>query len=109
MGLSVNKKFETGQSPVGHMSGYCVSDGAAATGKKYVVGFSPRIIRFKNITDLVFYEWFLGMDSPAALKTVATGRITLEAAEGITAEEDGFTIPASILLASKTFVWEAVG
>lgn len=112
MSVTVNTRFDKTSGhhqEVGHMSGYVETDAGAAASSTFAVGFSPRIVRFKNVGDRVCYEWFAGMTSPGALKTAASGTVTLETKEGVTVGEDSFTIPASILQPSRKFVWEAVG
>lgn len=92
------------------------TDGAAAAAVVVPLGFVPRYVRVVNLTDRIQYEWFEGMTNPGALKQVAAGTGTLETTEGptiISPALDGsgnsFSIPATIMLASKSFVWAAFG
>lgn len=97
-------------------TGTLVTDAAAAAAATVSLGFTPRYIRISNLTDRITYEWFEGMTNPGALKQAAAGTGTLETTEGPTVNApavDGtgnsFTIPATIMLASKTFAWAAFG
>lgn len=106
--------------------GKVVTDAGAAAITTFLTGFKPRYIRFVNITDRIEYEWYDGMTEPGALKTVAAGTRTLETTEGPTVlgpgtaasaasaiaggvVGNGFSVPTSVILASKTFAWEAKG
>ena len=70
------------------------------------LGFKPRYIRVDNVTDRIALEWFEGMTTAHALKTVAAGTRTLETSGGITVDgaEVGFT-PVQ----SKQYRWVAFG
>lgn len=89
--------------------GKVVADAGVAIAETFTLGFTPRHIRVINLTDRVSYEWFAGMTSPGALKTAAAGTQTLETTEGITvdATANTFSVPAAIMIASKTFAWIA--
>ena len=99
---------------VNHTTGKLDSDASAAA---FVVslGFVPRLFKMVNLTDRITYEWAAGMTNPGALKTVAAGTRTLETTEGFTVgtvaagTADQVTVPTSIMLASKSFYWEALG
>lgn len=95
---------------VNHKTGYVVSDGGAAAATTFTLGFTPRIVRFHNVTDRISDEWYQGMAAASSIHTVAVGTRTLEATNGITVGTDGtFTVTAVTMVASKTFVWEAIG
>ena len=95
---------------VNHATGYVVSDSATAAAATFTVGFIPRIVRFHNVTDRISDEWLTGMAAASSIHTVAAGTRTLETTNGITVGTDGtFTVTAVTMVASKTFVWEAVG
>lgn len=108
MALTTNTSTNNG-GITNHAIGSVVTDSGAAAVTTFTVGFAPRRINFVNLTDRIGYEWFEGMTSPGALKSAAAGTRTLETTEGITVGANSFTIPTSIILASKTFAWEAVG
>lgn len=42
------------------------------------VGFTPRYIRWWNVTDRIAVEWFEGMAADTCLKTAANGTQTIE-------------------------------
>jgi len=127
-------------------SGSFSTDAGTAADYNIYTGFKPRYIRVINITDLLQYEWMVGLTNPGALLTTgSTGVITNSAVEaaGITvlgagavgdsavsrvadpglivsspAEHtnsqggvvgNGFTIDEDIMVASKSFLWFAMG
>ena len=55
-------------------------------------GFKPRFVRIVNVTSLDQMEWYEGMASDSAVKTVAAGTRTLLVADAIIPLEDGFTV-----------------
>jgi hypothetical protein len=87
------------------------------------VGFTPRYIKFTNLTDRVSIEWFEGMAANTCLKTAAGGTQTLETSNGgITVCTSDGTASTSgrcfkvlqnatlaAILASKVCTWYAVG
>ena len=113
MALTTNTSEVSG-SVVNHSTGKLVTDASAAAAVTLTIGFVPRVFRLVNITDRITYEWYTGMTNPGAVKTVAAGTRTLETTEGFTfgtvalGTADNVTIPATIMLASKTFHWEAI-
>ena len=110
MALSVNQRYERRPTdPIGHLNGHMETDASPAAATTIKLGYPPRIVRVKNVTDRMAYEWFSGMSIPSSLKTASSGTVTLETAECIAVGDNEFTIPASIMLASKKLVWEAVG
>lgn len=91
--------------------GRVVTDAATAADTTFTVGFSPRIVRFINLTDRITLEWYEGMAADSAIMTVAAGTRTLITTEGITANAtlNGFSVKAASIPASKVFSYEAVG
>lgn len=89
--------------------GQVVSDAGAAADTTFVIGYRPRVVRFINLTDRSTLEWFEGMADDSALLTVAAGTRTLITAAGVTPTQNGFTIKAASLVASKTYTYEAIG
>lgn len=87
--------------------GKIVSDAGAAAAATITLGFTPRYIKFVNLTDRITDEWFEGMASASSLHTVAAGTMTLETTNGIAVSGPSFTLTATTLVASKTFYWEA--
>jgi hypothetical protein len=113
MALTTNTQATSG-GVVNHSTGVLVNDAGGAVTATVSLGFDPRVFRIHNVTDRISYEWYSGMTNPGAVKTVAAGTRTLETTEGPTigtaaAQTLGqVSLPTSILLASKTFVWEAI-
>lgn len=114
MALTTNTRVDSA-GVVNHSSGYMVNDAVAAT-VAISLGFVPRYFKLVNLTDRITYEWWSGMalTGGAALKTVATGVRTLETTEGPTfgtvalGTADVVTLSTALILASKTFAWEAL-
>ena len=59
-------------------------DAAAPAEASYNVGFAPRYVRVDNVTDRIMLEWYEGMTSAHAVKTLAAGTRSLEVAAGVT-------------------------
>ena len=108
MALTTNTIARSG-GVINHATGYVVSDGGAAAATTFTVGFTPRIVRFHNVTDRISDEWLTGMASASSIHTVAAGTRTLETTNGIAVSGNTFTVTATTMVASKTFVWEAIG
>lgn len=115
MALTTNTQSNA-MSVVNHATGLIVTDSASAAAITVSLGFLPRIVRFRNVTDRISDEWYEGMASASSIHTVAAGTVTLEATNGIAvtgsangATTCGFTLTATTMVASKTFVWEAIG
>lgn len=89
--------------------GKIVTDASAAAALTISLGFTPRYVRFVNLTDRITDEWFDGMASASSLHTVAAGTMTLEATNGIAVSGNSFTLTATTMVASKTFYWMAEG
>ena len=89
--------------------GQVVSDAGAAADTLFVTGYLPRVVRFINLTDRITIEWFEGMAADSAIQTVAAGTRTLITTAGITVAQNGFSVKAATLIASKTFTYEAIG
>jgi hypothetical protein len=58
------------------------------------LGFRPRYIRVENATDRIVNEWFEGMTTAHAVRTVAAGTRSLETSGGPTVVGDtvGFAV-----------------
>ena len=69
-------------------------------------GFTPRYVRVENITDRIAFEWFEGMTSGHALKTVAAGTRTAETSGGVTVSGRVFGFP---VLQNKQYRWVVFG
>lgn len=106
MALSTNTQSNT--TGVSNFAvGKVVTDGGAAAATTFTLGFTPRKVRFVNLTDRITDEWFEGMASASSLHTVAAGTVTLETTNGIAVSGNTFTVTATTMVASKTFYWEA--
>ena len=99
-----------------YTTGYVVTDAGAAANTVFTLGYVPRSVRWYNVTDGISDEWLAGMANGSALHAVAAGTRTLAASPngitvGVQGAPDGgtFTIPAALIPASKTFVYEAQG
>lgn len=80
----------------------------AALLKASVNGINAKLDADAGVTDTNFAAtWNV---TNVALHTVAAGTRTFDMSLGITVGEDGtFTLPAGLMIASKSFVWEAIG
>lgn len=107
MALTTNTQDSSG-GVVNVSTGYVVTDAGAAADTTFTVGFTPRIVRFHNLTDRISDEWIEGMAAASSLHTVAAGTRTLETTNGITVTGNGFSVKAATILASKSYAWEAV-
>lgn len=114
MALTTNTKSQT-MGLCNHAVGSLVTDASAAAAVSIAVGFVPRKIVLHNLTDRISQEWFEGMAANNCLQTVAVGTRTLDVANGpalgtaAAGTETTITFPATAMLASKTFAWEAIG
>ena len=108
MALTTNSQTNTGG--IANVAvGKIVTDSGAAAAVTITLGFAPRIVRFRNITDRISDEWYEGMASANSIHTVANGTVTLETTNGIAVSGNTFTLTATTMVASKTFAWEAIG
>lgn len=87
-------------------NGSYLDDAASPAAAAISLGFKPRYIRVENATDRILLEWWEGMTTAHAVKTVAIGTRTLETSGGITVDggEIGFT-PVQ----NKQYRWVAFG
>lgn len=71
-----------------------LDDAGSPAAASYDVGFRPRYVRVDNVTDRTVLEWYEGMTSAHAVKTVAAGTRTLETSGGVTVSSDtiGFAV-----------------
>jgi hypothetical protein len=93
---------------------YFTTDSATAADTVFNFGFVPDRVRFINLTDRIQDEWFAGMAADTALHTVAAGTVTLATSGGITVntaanaagtvKRGDISIPAALMVASKSFV-----
>ena len=72
-----------------------LDDAGSPAAASYTVGFTPRYVRVDNVTDRIMFEWYQGMTTDYAVKTVAAGTRTLETSGGITVS--GYTIGFAVL------------
>ncbi len=90
-------------------NGFVTTDAGTATAQTFTLGFAPRIVRFRNITDRISDEWYEGMSASNSIHTVAAGTVTLETTNGILVSGNTFTLTAATMVASKSYAWEAIG
>lgn len=109
--MALTTNFNTAHQVRNHTIGQVVSDAATAVDTTFNVGYSPRRVRFINVTDRITLDWYEGMAPDSALRTDATGAGTLITTAGITANAvlNGFSVKAAAIPASKTFIYEVVG
>jgi len=113
-GVTTNTQA-TAAGVLNHATGVVVSDAGAATGFTFTCGFIPRVIRWQNVTDGIMHEWYEGMTNPGAIKTLAAGTRSIETTNGFTVGTTAagtagtFTVAAALIIASKSYVWEAFG
>ena len=98
----------------------------AITAADYIVqsvGFTPRYVKFDNVTDRIQAEWYEGMAADTCVKTAAAGTRTLETTnKGITICDSDGTANANgryfkvsqnatlaVVAASKVLNWVAIG
>lgn len=131
MALTVNTRGQA--MSVDNFASFFFTTDATAAVKTYLhAGFLPRYVKFINLTDRIVDEFVAGMAADNSLHTVAAGTITLAASGGITLENNtlvsvansvimpdgtlvlqppasgqqyvmGFSVPAALMLASKSF------
>jgi hypothetical protein len=106
MAFSVNTQVNS-NGVMQFATGNITTDGAAAAAATLTLGFSPRVVRFHNVTDRISDEWYSGMASASSIHTVAAGTRTLETTNGIAVSGNSVTLTATTLVASKVYVWEA--
>ena len=70
-----------------------VDDAVSPAAASYTVGFDVRYVRVENVTDRICFEWFSGMTSGHALRTVAAGTRTLETSGGVDVNEGTIGFP----------------
>ncbi len=115
--LTTNTQANTDGVP-NFASGKWVSDaGSNAVNMTFTLGFTPRFVRFFNVTDILMHEWYDGMAADYALLTTgSTGAVTVLSSNAITVNDGtnattgrGFTVNAALVPASKTGYWIAHG
>jgi len=130
MAINTAGQTDTGGAPAfdprATKVGRKVFDATAITAADYVVipvGFTPKYVRFENVTDRIMVEWFEGMTDDTCIKTAAAGTRTLETTnKGVTiCDADGtantlgryFKVSQNatlaVIAASKTTTWIAIG
>jgi hypothetical protein len=111
---------------------FVTTDATAAVKTYFHCGFLPRYVLFINLTDRIRDEFIAGMTADYALHTIANGTVTFVTSGGITLEDgtavsvansvvmpdgtlvltpasgsvqyvQGFSVPAALMVASKSF------
>lgn len=114
MALTTNARTQSG-GVANRAVGRVVTDAGAAANTTFDCGFAPRTIRWVDNTNRIMLEWFEGMASNSAIRTVAAGTRTLDVSSGITpgtaaaGTATSFTIKAADIPASAAFSWVAEG
>jgi len=109
MGISTSTVSNSG-GVVNEAINVFATDAVAAAETTFNFGFRPRKLEFINLTDRLTHEVFDGMTAGHTLKTIAAGTRTLEVAGGPVINADGtVTVPAALMVASKSFVFVARG
>ncbi len=70
-------------------------DAGSPAAASYRVGFTPRYVKVENATDRILNEWYEGMTSAHAVRTVAAGTRTLETSAGPTVVGDTIGFPVA--------------
>ena len=98
-------------------------DAATPALKAITVGFSPKKVRWVNLTDRIEWEWQVGVANGTSLKTVAAGTRTLDTADVAISVMDAstgsaptvvkganvVTIAAAVILQNKQYQYEVTG
>lgn len=72
------------------------------------LGFTPRYIKFVNVTDRTVFEFIEGMAATTTLKTVAAGTVTADTTSALVVDANGFTISAAAAVDAKAITWVAM-
>lgn len=137
MALTLNSVGQA--ESIANVATFTVTTDATTAVKTYFhCGFVPRYVLFINITDRIRDEFFKGMTADNSVHTVANGTVTLAGSGGITLETgtavsvvnsvvmpdgtlvltpptggiqyvNGFSVPAALMVASKSFSVLALG
>lgn len=122
---TVDNALKASDTPA-YATGRITYDGTTITAADYTVvevGFTPRYVRWANVTDRVLIEWQNGMTAGTSLKNAADGTLSLETTNGGitvcnaagTADTEGkyFKVLQNVTLgaikASKVCNWHAIG
>jgi hypothetical protein len=90
---------------VNHAFGSFTSDNSIAV---INLGFTPKVFRFFNVTDVIAWERLEGMGATISKKVVAAGTMTADATTAITFNSDGtVSLAAAAVGNAKAIVWEA--
>lgn len=114
MALVINSRTQAG-GVVNHAVGRVTTDAGAAADTTFNCGFVPRYIEWVDNTNRITLQWYEGMASNSAIRTVAAGTRTLDVASGITpgttaaGTATSFTIKAADIPVSSAFSWRAYG
>lgn len=103
MALTINTGYPGQSASIANFFSAPLTSDASAAADTYIdCGFQPRYIKLVNITDLSTQEFCDGMPSGNCLNEVAAGTKTLVAA-GMVVDNNGVTLKAAIIPASKSF------
>jgi hypothetical protein len=113
MALTTNTQTNAG-GVVNQAIGRVVTDAGAAADTVFTCGFVPRYIEWVDNTNRITLQWYEGMASNSAIRTVAAGTRTLDVTNGITpgtvalGTASSFTIKATDIPVSSVFSWRAI-
>jgi hypothetical protein len=114
MALVINSQTQA-SSVANYAQGRVTTDAGAAVDTTFNPGFIARYIKWVDNTNRITLEWYEGMASNSAIRTVAAGTRTLDVASGITpgtialGTASSFTIKAADIPVSSAFSWQAFG
>ncbi len=76
-----------------------------------ICGFKPRYVLVSNVDSRDQMEFFEGMADDSGVKSVAAGTRTLDVADAITPNDNGFTmgLDTDVVVTSEQISWIAIG
>ncbi len=80
----------------------------AAQLRAAIAGLNAKLDADAGVTDTDYASTW-NVTAPVSLHTVANGTRTWDVTNGITVLDNGFTLTATTMVASKSFYWEAIG
>jgi hypothetical protein len=95
--VPANQIFSDGWAK--YAQGSITFDATAIVAADYVtinIGFTPKYIRWENVTDRILNEWYDGMAAESAVNTIAVGTRTLS----VTGSNKGFIVGNGLLTSS---------
>ena len=84
MGIAVSSRRGNDYGISNYATASLVTDAVAAVAQTFDLGFEPRIIRFRNVTDRISDEWYSGMVRTAIYAAIIGITAKLDADSGVT-------------------------